>query len=129
MTQTCGCHRRTKPKNKLDLHLEYLFVGKITTSEPGGGYSCAQTVNLGAGPDFGLGHFYHWSKILCASVFLHGDKDTGPWIKSVIKEPRYNYYFTPEQCAEAGSAALSFLKECVHLEKGRRNCTGGFSHI
>lgn len=118
VTQTCGCHHRTESKNKLDLHLAYLFVDKISTSEPGGWYSWWTDWEPGCWvtPDFGLGHLYHWSKILCASVFLHGDKDTGPWIKSVIREPHYDYnYITGwtvcwQCCCWASSKSMCICK-------------------
>lgn len=124
VTQTYACHHRTEPQKKLDLHLEYLFVGEIITWEPGSGYSWRTDCEPGCWviPDFGLGHFYHWSKTLCASVFLHGDKDTGPWIKSVIKESHYDYniILQAEQCAEAGSAAAELPQGVCAFTKGKK---------
>ena len=58
---------------------------------------------------------------MCASSFLHGDNDTGPWIKSCIKEPHYDYnILQAEQRAEAGSAAAELAEGVSAFAKGRK---------
>lgn len=109
MTQTCGCHHRTESKNKLDLHLECLFVGKIITSGPGGGYSCGWTVNLGAGLflDLAFANYITGAKFHVLLFSYMEIRIPVPGLKVLLR--RHNLIIIlilqAEQRAEAGSTA------------------------